>query len=59
MTQGELAEWLGVGKTAIANAELYGKGLGKRNWYRLASLFGTDPRYLEGFEILPSASPDA
>lgn len=50
LTQAALAELVGVGETTIANAELYGRSLGKRNWYKLANIFNVDPRVLENYE---------
>ena len=43
----ELAQRIGVRVTSLNNAELYGRCLGKRSWYKLADLFGVDPRILE------------
>lgn len=43
----DLAEFLGCTPQAVRNAEIYGNGLNKQRWYRLADLFDCDPRLLE------------
>ncbi len=46
-TVAEIAEYLGVAYTSVSNAELYGRGLGRKKIYRLADLYEVDPRILE------------
>ena len=48
MTQKQVAHAIGVKVSSYANAENYGRSLGRAAWYRLADLFGVDPRMLEG-----------
>lgn len=51
LTVDDLAAQIGVSVSTLTNAELYGRSLGKGNWYKLADFFKVDPRVLEGRNI--------
>lgn len=53
-TQASLAELIGVSPQTIATGELYGRSIGKDSWYKLADIFGVDPRVLEGKKNSPT-----
>jgi transcriptional regulator with XRE-family HTH domain len=51
LTQKQVAAAIGVKVSTYANAENYGRSIGKDGWYRLADFFQVDPRILEGRDI--------
>lgn len=51
LTQKDVASAIGVNVSSYANAENYGRSLGRKSWYELADFFNVDPRVLEGKKL--------